>query len=326
MKKFLSSTLTSFYHFGLWLDETLYRLFPGRIRKSQAKVISVGNITWGGTGKTPLVTKLARDLAYYGKKVAVLIRGYGRDEVEELRRSLPNIPVIVGRDRVRSAKTAVQKYGAEILVLDDGFQHRRLHRDLDIVNINTTLPFGNGKLIPAGILREPLENLKRAHLFVLTKSNIGAKNVQGVRQKLQELKPNALIFEASHKPMRFWDARRSRTVTLGEMRGRKASTLCAIGDPYSFEKTVENLGIEIAFAARFDDHHPYTRKDLTNFLQECRRLSVTDVVTTEKDYIRIEPVISKGAWPELDGSNLLTLQIEFQIHDEEDFLRRCLNP
>ena len=325
MKKIIGSFLSSIYGACVSLCRSSYRLFPFRTRKVKARVISVGNITWGGTGKTPLTIKLSRDLAYYGKKVAVLTRGYGADEVAELRKKLPNIPVLVGRDRVKTAREAVEKYQAEYLILDDGFQHWRLHRDLDIVNINSTLPFGTGGLIPSGNLREPLENLARADVFMLTKSNIGAKNLSWIRQKLLAIKPGALIFEAVHKPMRFVDVLRNRTVTLGEMRGRKVATICGIGDPYAFEKTVEQIGAEIVLAARFDDHHNYTEVELMEFAAQAKNLGARDVVTTEKDFLRMEPLLRGKTTENLGQLNLMVLEIEFQVHDEEDFIRRCLN-
>lgn len=325
MKKLIGRFLCWLYRIGLVTVQGSYRVVPGRIRKVNARVISVGNITWGGTGKTPLTAKLARDLAFYGKRVAVLIRGYGNDETEELKKKIPNIPVLVGRDRVKTAREAVKKYNAEILILDDGFQHLRLHRDFDIVNINTTIPFGPGGLLPVGTLREPLEHLSRASAFVLSKSNIGCKNVHWIRQKLLSLKPNALIFEAVHKPMRFVDALKNRSVTLGEMRGKKVATLCGIADPYSFEKTVENIGAEIVFAARYDDHHRYTLKEFSVFLDQARSIGAWDVITTEKDWVRLAPLFEKNGPEKMRGHNLLLLEIEFQVHDEEDFIRRCIN-
>lgn len=325
MKKLIGRFLSFLYRMLLALSHASYRLAPFRIRRVKARVISIGNITWGGTGKTPLTAKLSRDLSFYGKRVAVLTRGYGRDEVEELKKKIPNVPILVGRDRVRLAREAVKKYNAEILILDDGFQHIRLHRDFDIVNLNATLPFGPGGLLPAGTLREPLENLKRADVFVLSKSNIGSKNLHWIRQKLLSIKPNAPIFEAVHKPMRFVDVTKNRSVTLGEMRGKKVATLCGIEDPYSFEKTVENIGAEIVFAARYNDHHRYTSAELEAFLRQASTIGARDVITTEKDWARLSPIV-KG-WPENKWREqcLHVLEIEFQVHDEEDFIRRCVN-
>jgi tetraacyldisaccharide 4'-kinase len=324
MKKTIGKTLASIYGWLVSVCQASYRLFPSRIKKVNAWVISVGNITWGGTGKTPLVMSLAKRLSENGKKVAVLTRGYGSDEVAELKKNLPDIPVFVGRDRVRSAREAV-KGGAEILILDDGFQHIRLHRDIDVVNINSTVPFGPGGLIPLGTLREPLANLARANVFMLTKANIGSKNVHWIRQKLQELKPNAVIFESVHKPVQFLDFKRNRYVPLDEIKGRNVAALSGIGDPHSFEKTIEHLGARILFAARFDDHHAFTENDLREFAKRCRQVQVKDVVTTEKDFYRIEPLLKRRKGQDLSQITFWTLQIECQIHDEEDFIRRCVN-
>ena len=177
-----------------------------------------------------------------------------------------------------------------------------------------------------GTLREPLENLSRAHIFVLTKTNIGAKNVHWIRQRLLSIKPDAVIFEAVHQPVQFMDFRKNRYVPLHEIRGRKVAAISGIGDPYSFEKTIENLGSEIIFAARFDDHHQYTQAEFSEFLRRCKEVGVKDVVTTEKDFHRMEPFFKKKTPQDIHNFNFLVLQIEFQVNDEEDFIRRCLNP
>ena len=324
MKKWIGRFLMFLYRALVSLSQASYRLLPFRIRKVKARVISIGNITWGGTGKTPLAIKLARELSERGKKVAVLTRGYGKDEVAELEKKLPNISVKVGRDRVRTARAAV-KDGAQVLILDDGFQHLRLHRDLDIVNINATQPFGPGGLIPQGTLREPVEHLGRAHIFVLTKSDIGSKNLHWIRQKLVSVKPHAVIFEAVHKPLQFMDFRRNKFLPLTEIKGKKVATLSGIGDPFSFEKTVENLGAEIAFAARFDDHHRYTEADMMDFIRRCKELGLKETVTTEKDYYRLQPILKRKRPHEINNLSFLVLDIEFQVMDEEDSIRRCLD-
>ena len=326
VKKSVVNLLASIYHKALKISQDTYRKGPFRIQKSAARVISVGNITWGGTGKTPLVAKLASELSVVGKKVAILTRGYGKDEVAELKKKLPGVPVLVGRDRIRTAREAVEKHGAEILILDDGFQHIRLHRDLDILTINSTEPFGPGGLIPAGTLREPVEHLSRADLFILTKSDIGAKNVHWITQKIHEFKPNAVIFEAVHKPVHFWDVTGGHTVGLHEFRVKKAATLAGLADPRSFEKTVENLGIEILFAGRFDDHHDYTRTEIDDFLKRAAALGAADIITTRKDFERLSHFFRRGLPAAWKHFKFWVLEIEFQLSDEEDLLRRCIDP
>ncbi len=325
MKKSIANFLASIYRKILKTSQSYYRKGPLKIEKSKARVISVGNLTWGGTGKTPLVVKLARELSGFGKKVAVLTRGYGKDEVAELRKKLPNIPVIVGRDRIKSAREAVEKHGSEILILDDGFQHIRLHRDLDILAINSTEPFGPGGLIPAGSLREPMENLSRADLFILTKSDIGAKNVHWISQKIHEIKPGAVIFEAVHKALHFWDPVSDKIVSFHEFRTRKVATLSGVGDPHSFEKTVENLRIEILFAGRFDDHHEYSRAEIEEFLKRAAAVGAADVVTTRKDFERLKSFFERGLPEAWKRFHFWVLEIEFQMNDEEELLRRCVN-
>ena len=326
MRRMIGSVLTQIYKMLVRLSQASYRFFPFRIKKVNARVISVGNITWGGTGKTPLVICLAKRLAAEGRRVAVLTRGYGKDEQELLKKSLPNIPVIVGRDRVRAARKTIKQDKVEFIVLDDGFQHIRLHRDLDVVNINATQPFGPGGLIPMGTLREPLENLSRADIFILTKANIGAKNIHWIRQRLAMIKPNAVIFEARHRPVRISDWRRNLFSPLDTLKGKKVAVISAIGDPHSFEKTVENQGAEIAFAARFGDHHAYSSTELVNFAARCKALSLRDVVTTEKDFQNIRPLIEGRRPRQLQDVNFLVLEIEFELDDEEDFVRRCIHP
>ena len=325
MKKLFGRLLAAIYGLTLLLWRASYAWVPSRVKHVGARVISVGNITWGGTGKTPLTVKLAQSLKEEGKKVAVLTRGYGKDEVRELRKKLPGIPVLVGRDRVRSAREAVEKYGAQILILDDGFQHLRLHRDRDIVILNSTEPFGPGGLLPLGTLREPLEDLRRADLFVLTKCDIGSKNVHWIRQKLNAIKPHAAIFESVHRPLALLDPVKKRRLEVSGLRRKKIGALSGIGDPYSFEKTVELLGAEILLAARYDDHHEFRESEILKFADQCRQIGIQEAVTTEKDYFRMAPILEKQALQKLQGFTFWVLEIEFEVHDEDDFIRRCLD-
>ncbi len=325
MKKIIAKILAAGYRLVIKVWHASYRWFPNKIKKVNARVLSVGNITWGGNGKTPLTVRLARELKEEGKKVAVLTRGYSMDEVKELEKKLPGVPVIVGRDRIKTAQEAIQKHGVNYLILDDGFQHLRLHRDLDIITLNSTEPFGPGGLIPRGTLREPLENLGRADIFVLTKANIGHKNLHWIRQKINSIKPNAIIFEAMHKPVRFFEPLKNRSWNTSEVRGRKLAAISGIGDPYSFEKMVELLGAEILLAARYGDHHEYEISEIRHFIKQCQLTGLREVVTTEKDYFRLKPVLAKLSADELKSVNFWVLEIEFEVSDEEDFIRRCLN-
>ncbi len=325
MKKLLLKWLAAIYGAVIWIWDAWFRRFPDRIQKVGARVISVGNITWGGTGKTPLTTMIARDLAEEGNKVAVLIRGYGDDEVQELRKKLPGIPVITGRNRVKSAREAIEKHGAKVLVLDDAFQHRKIHRDLNLLMINSTEPFGPGGLIPLGTLREPLESMARADLFILTKCDVGSKNVHWIRQKINALKPNAVIFEAVHKPMALRDPLKNRRIPPHDLRNRKVAALSGIGDPHSFEKMVEMQGAEVRFAARYPDHHCFKASEIAHFLKQSRNMGLREAVTTEKDFIRLKGILEKSFQEDLRTFTFWILEIEFRVDDEEDFVRRCLH-
>jgi tetraacyldisaccharide 4'-kinase len=314
--------LSRWYGAGLRLVQGYYREHPDRVSRVSARIVSVGNITWGGTGKTPLVMFLAKALSARGKRVAVLTRGYGQDEEHELKSGLTGVPIHVGRDRVRNAQRAVQENQAEILILDDGFQHWRLHRNCDVVTINATNAFGNEKLIPSGTLREPLANLARADVFVLTNATLGRNNVTLIRQRLKDLNPRALVFEADHEPARFVDVFRNEAVGLGLVRGRRVAVLSGIEDPLSFERTVERLGAEIVFAARFNDHHAFTRSEIREVLAATRDLEAEYLVTTNKDYYRLGRVLKAG---DTGGLPILVLQIELHLDDEDAFIRRCAN-
>ena len=179
--------------------------------------------------------------------------------------------------------------------------------------------------MPFGTLREPLDELKRADIFVLTKCDIGSKNVHWIRQKLNALKPNAAIFEAIHKPLALTDPLNKRRMDLSSLQRRKMAALSGIGDPYSFEKTVEFLGAELVLSARYDDHHEFKASEILDFAKQCRGIGLREAVTTEKDYFRMASILEKHTHKELQGFTFWALEIEFQVADEENFVRRCLN-
>lgn len=274
------------------------------------RTISVGNVTAGGTGKTPLVAYIANALAERGEMVCILTRGYGRknpnerilvsdgtniitnaaitgDEPLELARRLGERAVIVAdANRVAAARWAEEKFGITAFVLDDGFQHRRAKRDLDIVCIDATDPFGNGKMLPAGRLREPLENLRRADCVVLTRVDL-AEDLDAIRKKISAFTP-APVFEC-----RTWleqivslpDFQRGRAVKefLPE---EKAFAFCGLGNPAIFFRTVGER-FDLRGTRAFRDHHVYSKTDIEKIESEAAAAGADVLITTGKDAVKL---------------------------------------
>lgn len=305
--------ISSFYQAGLF-----------KSYQPPCRVIGVGNITWGGTGKTPLVEALAKFLKQQGKSPAVLIRGYGDDEIKMLEGKFKDIPVLAGRDRIRTAKAALERYSPDTIILDDGFQHWRLRRDLDIVLIDTETVFGNRRLIPRGILREPLSSLSRADIFVLTKANQSSKQLQAIKQELRRYNSRAPIYEAIHAPCVLRDLLSAKAVEFTQIKDQPVALICGIARPESFAGTLTSLGAKVRLRFCFPDHYRYSKEDVKKIEDECLRKQVKIAVTTEKDIPRLNPVIRLKE-PTLQ---FLALGIEFKIiKDEEKFfhsdLKRC---
>lgn len=255
-------------------------------------VISVGNITVGGTGKTPFVVELATRLGSLGASPAVVARGYGSDTGtpgdEELliRRRCPDVPYVADPDRVMGARYAIKEFGADVIVLDDGFQHRRLGRSLDIVLIDATCPFGYGHLLPRGLLREPVASLRRADLVVLTRCDqVAHTEVDRLEASLGRLVDNASVIKCRHAVTGVEDLYgRDLTETIS---GRKAVLFAAIGQPRSFVGTVSALGIEVVGNRWWPDHHRYRRGDIDGLLKTGRFDPHDLLLTTEKDAVKI---------------------------------------
>jgi len=303
-----------------------YRIRPARFG---AKVISVGNITLGGTGKTTLVEYLAGKLNARGKKIAVLSRGYKRDigkqgtqgmgdEPAMLQKKLPFLRVIVDKDRVRAAFKAIRDYAADTLLLDDGLQQWRIFKDLEIVTIDTANPFGNYRMLPAGFLREPLSALRRADIFVLTQSGPGRDSAALLAQ-LNRINSRALIVESIHQPDGFISlSGPNGLLSLDSFKGKSAAVFSGIGNPQGFEDCVCSLGIKIAKAFRFADHHAYTQADLDSVIKAARQMNLDAIVTTRKDAVKIREL-------EIKEADIVVLDIKLKItKNETEFDRRLL--
>lgn len=301
----------------------LYSSGVFRTRRAPIPVLSVGNITVGGTGKTPLVEHLARGLAGRGRKPAVVMRGYGAtaaggsDEATLLRENLgEDAIVVVAPNRFEGVLTAFGESGADVAVLDDGFQHLSLARDLDIVVLDATNPFGFGRLLPAGCLREGPAALARAQVIVLTRSDLAPEaDVAELRAHVLRLVPEARVAESTYAPVRLETLSGKSGAALADLDGMRASAFCGIGNPYAFGMTIRRLGAEIVYAKRFADHHPFSAQDLVEVAREAGSRRAEVVITTQKDATRIR----EGAWP--DGAPpLCILHAEFALRaGERDF-------
>lgn len=311
----LTFSLLSYLYQGL-LSLALWGYDLGLWKKNQlsGKVISIGNITVGGTGKTPTTQMLAQMLQSWGIKAAILNRGYrsqykgliaqvsdgekiylsaaeAGDEAYMLAKNLPGIPVIIGKDRVTSGNLALTELGMDVVILDDGYQYWRLERDLNIVLIDVSSPFSNGWVLPRGLLREPLRNLNRADLFLLSKTNYASEQEkEKVKEVLIKVNPQAPVIEVGYV------ASYLREFTRGEMlsdfyllKNKKVLVFSGLSNPQFFEKMVEHLGAAQIESIRFPDHYNYSLEDLEEITQVFRRKALDLVVTTEKDAVSIPP-------------------------------------
>lgn len=257
-------------------------------------VISVGNLTWGGSGKTPLVEYLGRRIAERGKKVMVLTRGYSRDEVDQMRNNLQDAAVISGKNRYQAGMEALKKQPAQAAILDDGFQHWPLARDLEIVVVNALNPFGNGRLIPAGILREPLSTLTRASFVVISHSNlIKPQELDALKAKILQEAPKSEIIETCLEPLFFYKSEKKMRIPLQKLRNTRVTTLSGVAAPKSFQLLLRNCEIKPTRNFEFTDHHEYTEDELQEIKRVSQSASVEDIITTEKDFYRCPERMSR---------------------------------
>lgn len=313
---------------------------PTRI--AGCKIVSVGNITTGGTGKTPMVQWLARHMQGRGARVAVVARGYGGslsqagavvsdgrqilldareagDEPLLHARSLPGVPVVIGRDRVAAARRAAQEFGANVLVLDDGFQYWSLGRDLDIVLLDARRPLHNGRLLPRGRLREPPSELSRAHALVLTRADRANDEQRSAARRQLARWTSAPIYEACHAPTTLRDEKTRRDVPLDALRDARVCALSALADNAAFAATLRGLGASVVEHLARRDHHPWRTGELQNAANRALSAGAAAVVTTQKDAVKIEV-----AWPQPPPVPLWSLAIEIQMSAGEDDLRALI--
>jgi len=318
------------------------------------QVIAVGNLTVGGTGKTPVVEKFARELRDAGRNVAILSRGYrskpqpfhiwlknkilfredttpprivsdGRsllldsemagDEPFMLASNLKDVVVLVDKDRVKGGRYAIEKFGCDTLLLDDGYQYWDLRgRRHDVVLIDCQQPFGNEHLLPRGTLREPPSHLARANTIFITKSD---GRTDELRRRILFFNPTATIIECVHSPMYLEDVFNGERHGLEFIRGRKVGSLSGIAQPESFEQSLVKLGAELVYSKRFADHHRFTQQEVLNVINRGKKRQAEMIITTQKDAVR---------FPKLDRRDLpiLFMRVEINIVSGADGFRDCV--
>jgi len=278
-------------------------------------VVCVGNITTGGTGKTPMVAWVVRRLIAAGKAPAILTRGYkaraGRSDEAELVQRLCNVPVIVDADRVKGASEAVER-GAEVCVMDDGFQHLRLRRDLDIVLIDATNPFGYGWCLPRGLLREPLSALRDADAIVITHiDRIAPSALQRLRDRLAKLAEGASLHLAVHSPTGVIKEH-GRIEPVEALNGRRLLAFCGLGNPEQFFELIRSHGAELTSTHSFDDHVAYTPEIAADLRRAAESAGCDAMITTQKDFVKLDRcLLSYPIWQ---------LAMEMRIVEGEELL------
>jgi tetraacyldisaccharide 4'-kinase len=294
-----------------------YLCAPFLIKKVAQRVISVGNITLGGTGKTPAVMQIAELLQRHQKKPVVISRGYGRhnessivvvsdgnkvlvdaetggDEPVLIGSKLTDVPVVVCSDRHRAALLAHDKFGNDTVILDDGFQHARLQRDLDIVLIDAADPFGNGRLFPAGILREPLSALRRANAILITHVD-GSAELESVKRKIR-LHTQARIFTSHQVPSGIVDVVTGEVKPLSVLRDTAVLAFSGIARPAAFTTMLRSLGALVKAEYTYHDHYEYAASDIAAIKQRASNEKAGMIITTEKDAVRIKGLGPAGIW------------------------------
>ena len=323
-----------FYRTAIALRKYIYEMGFFKTNSVNARVVCIGNITTGGTGKTTAVMLAAKMLAQANLRVAIITRGYKRtadknevivlsekttdswdkagDEAFMMFEALRDygVPVIACPDRYKAAQTAVKRFKSQILLMDDGFQHFSLDRDIDIVLLDARDPFGGNALLPLGLLREPKTALARAGLVVITHSNLATpEQIDEIREEVRKYNPEVKVLEATHEPEYFFDVCTSEKVEIKGLKG-KATALSAIGDPKSFEDTLRPLGIKLTQIWRYPDHHPYTMAELANAKEYC---DGNPIITTYKDFTRFPE-----GWREKLKDSIYVLSIHLNICGGED--------
>ena len=345
-----------FYRMAIQFRNWMYDKRVIRNHALGCLVVKIGNLTCGGTGKTPVVEVIARTLSAKGRRVGILSRGYrskkrslwsrlqmiftdqkiefppkvvsdgknlllnsdfAGDEPYMLASNLQDVAVLVDKDRVKSGIYAIDHFGTDVLILDDGFQYLMLKAHINIVLVDSTDPFGNGHVLPRGILREPIKNIRRADYIFLTKSD-GSHKLQHLKNFIRRHNRRAEIIECCHKPKHLVKLFTGEEMPLEKLSGMKVAALSAIARPESFEGFLEQLGAELVLRDHYADHHRYTQQEIIDFINQAKAAGAEYIVTTEKDAVRI---------PKLDRCDvpLIYLRIQIDILSGQENFDQCIS-
>jgi tetraacyldisaccharide 4'-kinase len=311
-------------------------LFP--VHQLPCRVVAIGNLTVGGTGKTPTVMTIASALRAAGERVCIVLRGYrgagtgarvvsdGRDirlswreagdEAVLLAQSLPGVSVVVGADRVAAGRLAIAEFRPETILLDDGFQHRRIHRDRDLVLVDATDPFGGEWLLPRGRLREPVRGLRRADAILVTRAD-QATDLEGVVTRLAKAAPGRPIARGTYRACRLRELGSGRGHAVTAVRGKRVLAVSGIANPRGFHDTLEGVGAVLADRVVFRDHHPFTSDDRRRIAGAARASGAEWIVTTEKDGVRLAP-------DDPDGIPILALGVALDVGEGAEAVESAL--
>lgn len=345
-----------FYRAAIQSRIWLYDKRVIRNRSIGCLVVSIGNLSCGGTGKTPVVEVFAKNITKQGRKVAILSRGYrskkrtfaekmahrfahkkmelppkivsdgvdlmlnsseAGDEPYMLASNLESVAVLVDKDRVKSGLYAIENFKTDVLILDDGFQYLMLKPHINITLVDSTDPFGNGHVLPRGILREPVKNIRRADYIFLTKSD-GSHKIQHLRNFLRKYNKRAEIIECCHKPQYLEEVfNRGSQLPLNTLNGAKVASISAIACPASFEKFLEEQGAIIVARTHYADHHAYTQQEIIDFINQAKKAGAEYILTTEKDAVRV---------PKIDRLDvkMLFLRIQIDILSGQENFAQCI--
>lgn len=280
------------YRLGAGLRNAAFDRGWKAVQRASVPVISVGNLTLGGTGKTPMVEWLARWFRDRDVRVCLISRGYGQagsvnDEGLVLEENLPDVPHLQGPDRASLAAIAVEELETQLILLDDGFQHRRLARDLDVVLLDALDPFGLGRLFPRGLLREPVGSLRRADVAVVSRADLVSEDRLGwIRDQIRRRAGAIPVLESRHAPRDLVDGD-GNYEPLGDLSGRRAAAFCGVGNPEGFRGTLRGLGVDLVDLRIFPDHHPYSAADVAELEGWADQLGPDLILTTQKDLVKL---------------------------------------